>query len=143
LKKIKPSHCKECKRTHEHQNPYIVVKKKDSIYHFEFFCGRSSHWQFFEIPNEEYKDNEFETERINIKDLVENDTIKFSNKNKELNNEIYTKKYQELLNTSDNYSKPNVTSEQNTSDYYKMFEVEIILESGWKNDIMKLFIQNN
>jgi hypothetical protein len=41
LKRIKLSYCEKCKRIHEHQNPYIVVKKKDSIYHFEFFCGRN------------------------------------------------------------------------------------------------------
>jgi hypothetical protein len=42
------------------------------------------------------------------------------------------KKYKKLVNISDEYSKSNKISEQNTTDNYKMFEIEIILENGWK-----------
>jgi hypothetical protein len=47
------------------------------------------------------------------------------------------KKYQKLITISDKYSKLNIISEQNTINYFKMFEFEIILNNGWKNGIMK------
>jgi hypothetical protein len=63
-----------------------------------------------------------------LNDLIEDNDIKFSNKNKQLDKEQYMKKYQELISIFDEYSKLNTIPEQNTADYYKMFEVEIILE---------------
>jgi hypothetical protein len=80
--------------------------------------SQGSHWPF-EISSGEFDDINFDNinvniQNINVKNLVEDIDIKFNDKNKQLNNEIYTKKYQKLINTSDDYFKPNVTSEQNT-----------------------------
>jgi hypothetical protein len=74
FEKIKPLYCKKIKK-YEYQNSYIVVKKENLTYNFEFYCDKSLYWPFIELSNEEFYDKKF-----SVKNLEKNDDIKFNNK---------------------------------------------------------------
>ncbi len=45
LKRLKPSYCQVCLRTHEHENPYLFVKPYLNGYQLYFNCRRNTESQ--------------------------------------------------------------------------------------------------
>lgn len=70
LKRLNPSYCKLCKRFHENENPFIVVKENENFLYIFFNCRRNSKFELLGcigIDEEESK----KIEKINYDEILE------------------------------------------------------------------------
>lgn len=77
LKRTKPSYCENCKRIHEHENPFIYVSNKDDISNkcnVYYYCRRSTQGKFIGSINVDPFSNLYRDDGGKIREIVEDIT---------------------------------------------------------------------